>query len=84
MANLAAALAIKVRASEIVDQLDSPIERAFALTDLALLGARSGGAENVNGTLKEATAIASELEDPFGRARSLSRIATALAVLRGS
>jgi hypothetical protein len=33
--------------------------------------------------LKEAIMIARDLEDPFGLARSLSRIATALALLNG-
>ena len=70
------------RAMTLAHTLENPIERAFALIDLALIAARRGD-NTANGTLKEATDIARALDDPFGRSRSLSRIATALAVLRG-
>ncbi len=78
----AGARGTEARATTLARTLENPIERTFALIDLALIAARSD-ADAANGTLKEATAIARTLDDPFGRSRSLSRIATALAVLRG-
>ncbi|MSO74315.1 MAG: M23 family peptidase [Alphaproteobacteria bacterium] len=81
--DIADALEIEERAVALVHSLENPIERAFALIDLAMLAARAGSIENANSALKEETAIARTLDDPFGRTRSLSRIATALAGLRG-
>ncbi len=81
--DIAGALETEERAVALVHSLENPIERAFALIDLAMLAARAGSIENANSALKEATAIARTLDDSFGRTRSLSRIATALAGLRG-
>ncbi|MSO74545.1 MAG: hypothetical protein EXQ99_05270 [Alphaproteobacteria bacterium] len=77
------ARATEARAVTLTHTLDNPIECAFALIDLALLAARAGGFDSANSSLKEATAIARKLDDPFERTRSLSRIAMALAFLRG-
>lgn len=77
------ALRVESAAAVFARTLENPVERAFSLIDLARLAARTGGTDLAAALLKEATAIARDVDDPFGQTRSFSRIAVALAALSG-
>jgi len=79
----ARALAIEAGAATLARTIENPVERAFSLIDLARLAARTGAGPLAADLLKEATAIARDVDDPFGQTRSFSRIAVALSSLGG-
>jgi len=59
--------------------MTSTLDRAFVLSDLAVIGAQAGNDLVARATLTEALEIAREIDDPWARARSLSKVASALA-----
>ncbi len=66
---------------EIARAIKSTLDRAFVLSDLAVVNAQAGRADFARETLAEALDVARKIDDPWARSRSLSKVASALAVI---
>lgn len=70
---------IEEKTFEAARAMTSTLDRAFVLSDLAVIDAQAGKDISARATLAEALGIAREIDDPWARARSLSKVASALA-----
>ena len=70
---------IEEKTFEAARAMTSTLDRAFVLSDLAVIGAQAGNDTVARATLAEALGIARQIDDPWARARSLSKVASALA-----
>jgi len=71
------------RAFAYAQDLENPLDRVFVLADLSVSQAVAGDIKTARATLAEAVSIASQIIDPWARARALSKAATSLVAIDG-
>ena len=78
-----AAEVLSARAVTYARELKIPLDKAFVLADLSTSQAAQGDIGTARATLAEAVGIASQIVDPWARARALSKAAASLVAING-
>ncbi len=72
---------LRARASAYAQKLKIPLDKVFVFADLSVSQATEGEIDIARVTLVKAVSIASQIIDPWSRARALSKAATSLVII---